>query len=163
MEESILRIFARCIIRYFTTTTGESATMSAPFLGSSDEELSLDFSAVIGVSGNYRGNVFYTASREKLQLLLPLLGESVPNDTLCGELVGEMTNTYSGNAREELGGSFMISTPFLLQGKNEVVRPASGIPCYILPIEWRGHQSRLLISLEKVDANSNHSNAAEKL
>ncbi|NJM36963.1 MAG: chemotaxis protein CheX [Akkermansiaceae bacterium] len=156
MEESILRIFAQCIIRYFNTITGEPATMTAPFLGSSNEELSLDFSAVIGVSGNYRGNVFYTASREKLEQLLPLLGEHSPNETLCIELVGEMTNTYSGNAREELGGSFMISTPLLLQGKNQIVRPAPGIPCYILPIEWKGHQSRLLISLAKAETNSKY-------
>jgi chemotaxis protein CheX len=156
MEESILRIFAQSIIHYFTTTTGEPATMTTPFLGSADEELALDFSAVIGVSGSYRGNVFYTASRAKLELLLPLLGEHLPDDRLCGELVGEMTNTYSGNAREELGGSFMISTPFLLQGKDEAVRPAQGVPCYILPIEWRGHQSRLLISLVKVNAEPKH-------
>jgi chemotaxis protein CheX len=162
MEESILRIFAQSIIRYFTKTTGEPAIMIAPFLGSSDEELALDFSAVIGVSGSYRGNVFYTASRAKLELLLPLLGEYQPTDQLCGELVGEMTNTYSGNAREELGGNFMISTPFLLQGKDEAVRPAKGVPCYILPIEWKGHQSRLLISLTKVDATANHSPPARK-
>lgn len=151
MEESILNIFAASIIRYFTTTTEQPAVLGTPFLGQDDEKIALDFSAVIGISGTYRGNIYYTAPREKLHALLPLLGENEINDHLCGELVGEITNTISGNAREELGGGFMISTPFLLTGTNESVRAAQGAPCYILPIEWNSYSSRVLITLVKTD------------
>jgi chemotaxis protein CheX len=65
--------------------------------------------------------------------------------------VGEIANTISGNAREELGGGFMISTPFLLSGSNDSVRPAHGAPCFILPFEWNSHSSRVLITLVKSD------------
>ncbi len=151
MEESILNIFAASIIRYFTTTTEQPAVLGTPFLGHDDEKIALDFSAIIGISGTYRGNIYYTAPRAKLHALLPLLGEHELNDHLCGELVGEITNTISGNAREELGGGFMISTPFLLTGSNESVRAAQGAPCYILPIEWNSYSSRVLITLVKTD------------
>ncbi len=149
-EEYILKIFANSILRYFVTTTGEAAVLATPFLGSHDEALALDFSAVIGISGSYRGNVYYTAPRDKLKHILKVLGEPIADDNLSGELVGEITNTISGNAREELGGMFMISTPFLLHGRNDVVKPADGAACFVLPIEWAGFSSRMLISLTKV-------------
>ncbi|MEY4568830.1 MAG: hypothetical protein RLZZ398_269 [Verrucomicrobiota bacterium] len=152
MDESILNVFAAGIIRYFTTTTDKPAVMGTPFLGQEDEKVALDFSAVIGISGTYRGNIYYTAPRAKLHALLPLLGENEPNDHLCGELVGEIANVFSGNARHELGGGFMISTPFLLSGSNGSVRPAKGAPCFILPIEWNSHSSRVLITLVKTDS-----------
>ena len=153
MDESILNIFAASIIRYFTTTTDQPAVMGTPFLGHEDEKVALDFSAIIGISGTYRGNIYYTAPRSKLHALLPLLGENELTDHLCGELVGEITNTISGNAREELGGGFMISTPFLLSGSNDSVRPAHGAPCFILPIEWNSHSSRVLVTLVKTDSD----------
>lgn len=152
MDESILNIFATSIISYFEKTTGQPAVMGTPFLGESDEKVALDFSAVIGISGTYRGNIYYTSPRDKLHALLPLLGEDDLSDHLCGELVGEITNTISGNAREELGGGFMISTPFLLSGSASV-RAAQGAPCFILPIEWNSHSSRVLITLVKTDTN----------
>lgn len=152
MDESILNIFSAGIINYFTTTTDQAAVMGTPFLGHDDEKVALDFSAVIGISGTYRGNIYYTAPRDKLHALLPLLGETEPDDHLCGELVGEIANIFSGNAREELGGGFMISTPFLLSGSNDSVRPAKGAPCYILPIEWNSYSSRVLITLVKSES-----------
>ena len=155
MDESILNIFSGAIIRYFTTTTDRPAEMDPAFLGVDGENVSMDFSAVIGVSGSYRGNIYYTAPRAKLHALLPLLGEEELSDHLCGELVGEIANSFSGNAREELGGSFMISTPLLLTGGCDTVKPAKGAPCYILPIEWNSHSSRLLISLVKTDITNN--------
>ena len=151
MDESIFNIFAASIIRYFTKTTDQPAVMGTPFLSHEDEKIALDFSAVIGISGTYRGNIYYTAPRAKMHALLPLLGEHELTDNLCGELVGEITNTISGNARVELGGGCIINTPFLLSGSNDSVRPAQGAPCFILPVEWNSFSSRVLISLVKTD------------
>ena len=150
-EESILKVFATSVIHYFETTTGSAATLKAAYLGAADEQLSLEFSAVIGITGNYRGNVYFTASRANLKDLLVTLGETEVDDNLCGELVGEIANTFAGNAKESLGSGFMISTPFLLHGSNDSVRPAHGVPYFVLPIEWNNYSSRLLISLEKTD------------
>lgn len=150
-EESILKTFASSVIRYFLTTTGTAASLQTSYLGSADEQLALEFSAVIGISGNYRGIVYYTASRANLTDVLNAIGEKEIDDNLCGELVGEIANTFAGNAKEALGSGFMISTPFLLHGPNESVRAAHGMPCFVLPIEWNNYSSRLLISLEKAN------------
>lgn len=155
MDESLLNIFASAIIRYFDTVTDHPAVLGTPYLGHENEQVALDFSAVIGISGTYRGNVYYTAPQAKLRSLVPLLGETMVTDEICGELVGEITNIFVGNAREELGSGFMISTPLLLTGSNSSVRPAKGASCFILPIEWNSFYSRLLISLVKTEPAKN--------
>jgi chemotaxis protein CheX len=152
MDEPILNILAASVIRYFNITTEIPAILGTPFLGHPEETLSLDFSAVIGISGSYKGNIYYTAPRAKLHSLLTMLGEGDVGDDLCAELVGEITNTISGNAREELGSGFMISTPLLLTGNNNAVKPANKAPCFILPIEWNTFSSRLLITLSESSA-----------
>lgn len=148
-EEYILKVFTKSILRYFDAVASGGATLGTPYLGSETESVGLGFSAVIGISGSYRGNIYYTASREKLNALLPALGEHKPDDTLCAELVGEITNTISGNAREQLGGGFMISTPFILEGRPLFVHPTRGVALYVLPITWQHFSSRVLISISK--------------
>lgn len=149
MEEDILKIFAKSVTRYFSTVVDGGTEMGTPYLGGEKEKCGLGFSAVIGITGAYRGNIFYTASREKLYTLLPLLGEKEPDDRLCAELVGEITNTISGNAREQLGTGFMISTPFILEGGPLSVHTSKNATCYVLPVTWRQHASQVLISIEK--------------
>ena len=149
MEEYILKVFSKSTLRYFDAVAEGGATLGTPYLGGDTESAGLGFSSVIGISGTYRGNIYYTASREKLNALLPLLGEKTPDDTLCAELVGEITNTISGNAREQLGGGFMISTPFILEARPLFVHPSRNAALYVLPISWRQFSSRLLISVVK--------------
>jgi chemotaxis protein CheX len=149
MEEYILKVFSKSTLRYFDAVAGGGAALGTPYLGGESESAGLGFSAVIGISGSYKGNIYYTASRDTLHTLLPLLGESRPDDLLCSELVGEITNTISGNAREQLGGGFMISPPFILQARPLSVISTRSVPLYVLPITWRQNASRLLISLTK--------------
>ncbi len=149
MEEYILKVFSKSTLRYFDAVTGGGAALGTPYLGGENESAGLGFSAVIGISGSYRGNIYYTASREKLFALLPALGETKPDDTLCAELVGEITNTISGNAREQLGGGFMISPPFMLRARPLTVQPLRNVPLYVLPITWNKFSSRLRIALTK--------------
>jgi chemotaxis protein CheX len=149
MEEHILKIFSQSITRYFDTVADGGAALGMPYLGGEAETAGLGFSAIIGITGTYRGNIYYTASREKLHALLPRLGETNPDDALCAELVGEITNTISGNAREHLGGGFMISTPFILEGRPLAVHATKHTACYVLPITWQQHSSRVLVSIQK--------------
>ena len=154
MEETILKIFAQSITRYFATVTGGEAVLGTPYLSADNESIAFDFSAVIGITGSHRGNIYYTAPREKLHALLPLIGESAPDDRLCAELVGEITNTISGNAREQLGGGFMISTPFIVEGSPLNIHTTRDTTCYILPVTWNHHRSRVLVSLQQTPATA---------
>lgn len=154
MEETILKIFAQSVTRYFDTVADGQAVLGTPYLSGDHESVAFDFSAVIGITGSHRGNIYYTAPREKLHALLPLIGEAAPDDRLCAELVGEITNTISGNAREQLGAGFMISTPFIIEGKPLSVHTAKDTTCYILPVTWNQHRSRVLVALRQNPNNS---------
>lgn len=154
MEEAILKIFAQSVTRYFATVADGQAVLGTPYLSADNESVAFDFSAVIGITGSHRGNIYYTAPREKLHALLPLIGEAAPDDRLCAELVGEITNTISGNAREQLGAGFMISTPFIIEGKPLSVHTAKDTTCYILPVSWNQHRSRVLVALRQNPSNS---------
>ncbi len=148
MEEIILKAFARSTAGYFGRIASGSRIGTA-YLRAPDESVALDYSAVIGITGTYRGSVYYTAARPMLDALLPLLGESTPDEKLCADLVGEIANTVSGNVREDLGAGFMISPPFVLEGRPTDVHASRGAPFYIIPITWDNHASRLLVTLSR--------------
>jgi chemotaxis protein CheX len=149
MEEQILKIFADSTTRYFTTVTSGPVRLGTPYLRDKSEDPALDYAAIIGISGRYRGRVYYTATRQKLHALLPEMGESTLDERLCHDLVGEITNNISGHARESLGAGFMISPPVTVPAGSSAARFASeNLPCYVLPVSWRDHHSRVLITLQ---------------
>ncbi len=146
MEEQILKIFADSTTRYFATVAKGPVALGTPYLRESSEDPALDYAAVIGISGRYRGRVCYTASRQTLQALLPEMGEETVDERLCHDLVGEITNNISGHARESLGAGFMISPPVIVSDRARLT--AERQPCYVLPVSWRDHHSRVLITLQ---------------
>ncbi len=149
MEEQILKIFADSTTRYFSTVTKGPVVLGTPYLRDKAEDPALDFAAIIGISGHYRGRVYYTATRQKIHALLPEMGESTFDESLCHDLVGEITNNISGHARESLGAGFMISPPVTVpQGGSAARFAAETMPCYVLPVSWREHHSRILITLQ---------------
>ncbi len=61
------------------------------------------------MTGRRNGIVYFTAPRGMLIVMLMKMNESdVSHDNLC-DLVGEVANTISGNARRDFGKDFMIS------------------------------------------------------
>ncbi len=151
MEEKILKIFADSTTRYFATVSDGSARLGTPYLRDETENPALDYAAVIGISGHYRGRVCYTATREQLHALLPQFGETECDESLYADLVGEITNTISGNARESLGAGFMISPPVLIPASaaaGAIADAGAPLPCYVLPVTWKEHRSRVLVTLQ---------------
>ena len=151
MEADILKILAQSTARYFELAAQGGAAIGTPYLRDPEETVTLDYSAVIGITGAYRGSVYYTAPVSMIDPLLGLIGESQAEDRLRSDLVGEITNTVAGHAREQLGPGFMISTPFLLKGRPADVQHSGSDPCYIIPVNWRGHSSRLLVTLARCE------------
>ena len=69
------------------------------------------------------------------------------HENLC-DLVGEITNTLSGNARRDFGQQFQISVPAVLSGRDgKLDYPKTGRPI-IIPIEWRNYHARLIVCLQ---------------
>ena len=63
------------------------------------------------------------------------------------DLVGEISNTISGNARREFGEQFMLSVPIVLKGKSDDIGVMQTANIYMIPIVWRRFKANLIINL----------------
>ncbi len=150
MKEEILGIFVKGAARYFQEATREEAQVGAPFLlepGRPESSL-LQHAAIIGITGSQKGSIIFTAGRPLAEELVRRMGETLPDTALCDDMVGEVTNTIAGNAREALGSDFMISTPVMVSGERERVHFSRGVEGYVIPITWQGMRSFLIVGLE---------------
>ena len=148
MDESQLQVFIDGSLRYFDTVTEAKAEVGTPFLIDGQSSEPMDYTGIIGISGRNKGMVYFTASRSMLVHLLANLGEPDCSPENIADLVGEVANTISGNARKDFGKDFMISVPVVVHGENERVRLPKGIKSYAIPVHWKGHRARLVISVQ---------------
>ncbi|HPA64877.1 MAG TPA: chemotaxis protein CheX [Spirochaetota bacterium] len=148
MTELEIKGFIKVLTDYFLSVTGTPANMGVPFIKENNTEV-FDYVAVIGISGSRKGGVYFTANRPLLEeIARHILGETGLDDATLYDLIGEMTNTISGNMRELFGSTFLISVPIILKGSIDEVVLRLKPPVYVIPIEWNGHKSHLAIGLE---------------
>ncbi|MBS0658675.1 MAG: chemotaxis protein CheX [Verrucomicrobia bacterium] len=148
--EQLLSVFVNGASRYFLEATGESAETGAPYLLGPNEigVVLLGPAAVIGISGGHRGCIIFTAEQIMAEALVRQMGEPVIDAQLCADMIGEVANTISGNAREVIGSDFMISVPVMLAGRLDPVLLPRGVDIFVIPVVWRGHNSHLAVCLE---------------
>ncbi|EGG94094.1 hypothetical protein IMCC1989_305 [gamma proteobacterium IMCC1989] len=149
MNDDNLKMFVEGTSHYFETVTQKPAVIGAPFLIKDINKYLSDYTGVIGISGNYKGSVFFTAPQSMLRQLLAAIGILESGEDKMMDLVGEVSNTVSGNARRTFGDQFMLSTPIVLKGKSDSVKVSKVEEVYVIPIVWRQHQANLIISLEE--------------
>jgi|SRR5271166_2351340 len=148
MTDEDLKPFVTGTANFFVQVGSLPAEIDAPFVKESQDTVVSDFSAIIGVTGSQRGCVFYTAPRDMLKELVKRLGEPDLSDDICADYVGEIANTISGNARQELGSGFKISVPTVIRGSDNGVKLPDDAPAFVVPIVWLGHRSALIICLK---------------
>ena len=148
LNETQLKVFVDHATHYFSAFAQEPAIVRVPYLISHDESLVYDYTGVIGVSGAFRGCVYFTAPARMMQYLLMTQGETEHSQEHCFDVVGEIANTLAGNARRELGSDFMISVPIRIAGKPEQLTLARSARSYAIPIQWRVYSAALVVSLE---------------
>jgi chemotaxis protein CheX len=103
---------------------------------------------LISIAGKRRGVVYFTASRPMLTVMLMRMGETeLTQENMC-DLVGEVANTISGNARRDFGKDFMISVPSVHAGDPEKVVTPENLRSFVIPINWRSHSAQLVVCLE---------------
>ena len=143
-------IFIDGVKRYFEHLNEQQDTLEigAPYLVKNSERLGLDYTGVISVSGVSKGYVFFTSTRSLLKYILMCHGESSFTDQFLSDLVGEVANTISGNARSSLGSEFHISTPKVIIGEIEKRNISLDQRSYVLPLRWKSNAAQLIVSLE---------------
>jgi chemotaxis protein CheX len=80
-------------------------------------------------------------------MLMKMNESDVSHDNLC-DLVGEVANTISGNARRDFGKEFTISPPEVVTGSAREFQPPPGCRPFVIPINWRSHSAKLVVCLK---------------
>jgi len=147
MKDEKLAVFVDALANYFDTTTDSKANIGTPFLIKNINEYLDDFTGIIGITGNHKGSVFYTTPKRMAIQLISSMGLMTTKDSKLMDLVGEVCNTISGNARREFGEDFMLSVPLVLQGKGSDIAVSNVASVYVIPIVWQDSKSHLIINL----------------
>ncbi|WP_372862769.1 chemotaxis protein CheX [Spongiibacter sp.] len=149
MTEDKLQIFIDGVSRYFEHTEGNDLRVGTPYLAANSEPVSMDYTGIIGVSGSSKGCVYFTAPKAMLKHMILSLGEPDTSEANMVDLVGEVANTISGNARRELGKEFMISVPVVVSGTPSRVHLPADLRSYVVPATWRSYHAAVVICLQR--------------
>lgn len=148
IAEKDIEVFIDGIKHYFTTSTDSNIIVETPYLIETDAIEVIDYTGIIGISGERKGFVLVTAPVELLQHLVLCLGEQKATPNLIHDAVGEVANTISGNARRAFGAGFMISVPLIVQGQPDRIGSVKDTHGYVIPAKWNGYPFQLIVSLE---------------
>ena len=147
MGKNEITVFIDGTMNFFNTVGKVKAEVGSAYLLENLKESLFEYSGVIGISGVYTGNVLFTAPKSMMcELLEQYEGVKFRSELLL-DLVGEIANTISGNAREHLGNNFNISVPTVSRGKVGDIKTADGLQTYCVPIAWKGRYANLILAL----------------
>lgn len=145
MDEKDLQVFISAVGRYFQQMFHEDAVVDVPFL-QGDRKVILDFTGMIGISGTQKGAIYFTASTALVDEMLKHLKQDI-TDEKRGDIVGELANTISGNARREFGKEFHISVPMVIRGAIQALSFPKRVQPFVIPFGWRSHKAYLIVGL----------------
>lgn len=148
MKAQKIQSFVEIVRNYFAQFQEEELVVDTPYLLENKEPHVYDYTGVIGISGIMRGVVYVTASKELLLVLLQDMNENNTSEEMLTDLVGEIANTVSGNARSEFGSEFHISTPIVFKGAPQSVILPKDDRAFIIPIIWRQKVGEIVVCIE---------------
>lgn len=149
MKEKRLQVFIDGVNNYFTQVNKYEIDVGTPYLCENTNPPACDITGVIGITGLITGCVYFTAPGDLLIHLLQTIEE--PDQSLDNQmdLVGEVANTISGNARSEYGPEFNISVPFIIKGIPDEIHLPRDSRSFVIPIDWKEHTAYIVICLRK--------------
>jgi len=142
-----LGVFLSSINAFFTQIDDAQVAISTPYLNNNRSAIGYDYSGVIEISGPLKGCVYVSAPSIMLREVIKVMGEPDSSITMMKDLLGEMANTISGNARTEFGSEFIISPPKIVEGAPSVSYLPKDRHSYITPFTWRGYEAMIGICI----------------
>lgn len=147
MQDKDIEVFIAGARRYFESLgSGFSVLIEPPFIKQENRPF-LELTGMIDISGKAHGAVGFTATHAMLASILRSLNEDHIDQDAAADLVGEIANTLSGNAREEFGSDFKISVPVVLKNQEASARFPKEHLNYVIPVIWHGERAYLLVSV----------------
>jgi chemotaxis protein CheX len=147
MDDQDIQVFITGVRRYFESLKPDSGVVIEPPFIKDQERPLLEYTGIIEISGKAHGAVCFTANGLMLKNILAFLNESPGSQEMLRDLVGEIANTLSGNAREEFGRDFLISVPVVTTGNDSKFRLPEDGRNYVIPIIWQSEKAYLLVCL----------------
>jgi len=148
LQEQELKTFVDGTTNYFEVAAQQPATVGSPYLVTEGAPAMHEYTGVISVSGRREGIVYFTAPKAMLTVLLMKMQENDFSHENMRDLVGEVANTISGNARRDFGSEFVISVPSVLAGERAELPVVPGARSFVIPINWRSHSAKLVVTLK---------------
>lgn len=142
-----LEVFLSSISDFFAQIDNSPVAIDTPYLHSNKNLAGYDYSGIIKISGPLEGYVYVSAPSVMLREVLSVMREPDTSLTMMKDLLGEMANTISGNARTEFGANFIIAPPKIVDGAPSNAVLPKDRQSYITPINWRGHQALIGICI----------------
>ncbi|WP_201527956.1 MULTISPECIES: chemotaxis protein CheX [Psychrobacter] len=136
-----LGVFLSSISTFFLQIDSSPVAIDTPYLHNNRNAVGYDYSGIIKISGPLDGCVYVSASSNMLREVIKVMGEPDSSLTMMKDLLGEMANTISGNARTEFGADFIIAPPKIVDGAPSTSHLPKERYSYITPFSWRGHHA----------------------
>lgn len=146
--EKQFQVFIDSVANYFRQLQDEDIVISTPYLNENHTPIVSDYTGVIGITGNNKGLVYFTAPKPLLEKMLTVMQESDNGEDNLVDLVGEVANTVAGNARSHFGPDFNISVPFVFRGQPESINIPKDRYSFVIPLEWKGQMAAIVIYLQ---------------
>ena len=142
-----LGVFLSSISAFFAQIDDESVVIDTPYLNNNKNAVGYDYSGMITISGPLEGCVYVSAPSNILREIIKVMGEPDSSITMMKDLLGEMANTISGNARTEFGADFIISPPKIIEGIPSIPYLPKDRQSHVTPFTWRGYKAVIGISI----------------
>lgn len=147
IKEERMQVFIDGVNRFFNEVHKLDIEICTPYLVENTMPAAHDFTGIIGISGPYKGCVYFTAPQILLRHLLLSMNEQDSSEESMLDLVGEIANTISGNARSEYGAEFMISVPIVMRGAPGEIYLPRDARSYVIPLRWKNYSAAIVICL----------------
>ena len=136
-----LGVFLSSINAFFAQIDDTQVALDTPYLNNNRSAIGYDYSGIIKISGPLKGCVYVSAPTVMLREVIKVIGEPDSSITMMKDLLGEMANTISGNARTEFGSEFIISPPQIVEGAPSISYLPKERHSYITPFTCRGYEA----------------------
>ena len=147
--EGTCKLFIDSVRNYFRILTEVDSEIKVPYLKESDNLVLKDFTGMIGISGNTKGYVYFSADKDLFQDLINIfIGIEDPVNEDILDMAGEISNVIAGNIRANLGTNFMISVPLVFEGKPEDLELPDDSFVYVIPLTWKDHDAYVVVGLQ---------------
>lgn len=147
MDEADIQVLIDGTLEYFQQLVDRSTAIGAPYLMTESDPVLSDFTGLIDIDGVRSGSIYFTAPSAMIRHILATHGETQASAEIMQDVVGEVANTISGNARKHFGRGFEISVPRIIAGRNAgELRLAER--SFVVPVTWRQYEAALVVSLE---------------